>query len=177
MSTISLPTPEAVTLRDGATVTIRPIRPDDAPRLQALHARLSPETIYLRFLGTHPVLSNREAERLASVDYETRMAFVATREQKGEEFVAGVARYAALGPERPDEAEAAVVVEDRYQHLGLGTRLLDWLLAYARTHGIRFFVAEINAENDRVLDFVRRSGLPTEKHLQSGTWEIRVRIA
>ena len=50
MTMATLPVPETVTLSDGTTVTLRPIRADDAERLQALHARLSPETIYLRFL-------------------------------------------------------------------------------------------------------------------------------
>ena len=176
MSTISPPAPETVTLRDGTTVIIRPIRPDDTPGLQSLHSRLSPETIYLRFLGMHPALSDKEAEQLANVDLQTRMAFVATRAENGEEGLIGVARYAALGPERPGEAEAAIVIEDRYQDRGLGSILIDRLLAYARAHGVSTFVAEINAENDRILHFVRRSGLPAEKHWQDGVCEVHVRI-
>ena len=169
--------PEFIPLADGALVTLRAIRPDDAPRLQALHLRLSPETIYLRFLGTHPTLSETEAARLANVDYQSRMALVATREAEGVEVIIGVARYAVIQAEKPDEAEAAIVVEDAYQGRGLGLILVERLLAYARSHGIRTFVAEINAENERILRFVRRSGLQAEKHLQEGVWEIRIKIA
>ncbi len=168
---------ETVTLHDGSEVTLRPIRPDDAPRLQALHSRLSPEAIYLRFLGARSTLSNQEAERLANVDYQSWMALVAARTENGEEALVGVARYAATGPERPGEAEVAIVVEDKYQGLGLGTILMDRLLAYARAHGIRTFFAEINAENDRILHFIRRSGLPAEKRLRDGILEVWVRIA
>lgn len=171
-----LPAPETVALRDGTEAIVRPIRPDDAPRLQALHARLSPESIYLRFLSLHPVLSPAEVERLANVDYRSRMAFVAAREEKGETRLLGVARYDAAGPGRPDEAEAAIVIEDAYQGQGLGTILIDRLLAYAQAHGIRAFTAEINADNDRILHFVRRSGLPAEKRLREGVWEVRVRL-
>lgn len=167
---------EIVTLRDGTELSLRPIRPDDAPRLQALHARLSPETIYLRFLSAHPTLSQTEAERLANVDQENRMALVATRSKNGEDLIVGVARYATLDA-RPDEAEAAIVVEDAYQGRGLGTLLVERLLSYARMHGIRYFVAEINSENDRILRFIRRSGLPAEKKLEAGVWLIRVRLA
>jgi GNAT superfamily N-acetyltransferase len=166
-----------VTLRDGAEVVLRPIRPDDAPRLQALHSRLSQETIYLRFLGVHPTLFDKEAERLATVDYQNRMALVAARAEAGEERLLGVARYAMTGPERPGEAEVAIVVEDKYQGLGLGTLLVERIMAYARTHGVCVFFAEINAENDRILHFVRRSGLPAEKRFRDGVWEVWVRIA
>ena len=51
--------PDTVTLRDGTTVTIRPIRPDDARGLQALFYRLSPESISLRFLGQPKELAER----------------------------------------------------------------------------------------------------------------------
>lgn len=167
---------ETVTLRDSTQVTIRPIRPDDAPRLQALHSRLSPETVRLRFLSVRPTLPPDEARQLATVDYKARMAFVATHEDAGEDVVVAVARYNAVQPERSGEAEAAIVVEDRYQGLGLGTLLLERLLAYARLHAIRAFVGEISAENERAMRFVRRSGLPTEKRLQAGAWEIKVKI-
>src|SRR5689334_19886609 len=136
MSPTILPEPEQVTLRDQAQVTIRPIRPDDAPRLQALHSRLTPESIYLRFLDMHPVLQADEAQRFASLDYRSRMAFVATEKTETEEQIIGVARYAVDGPQRPTEAEYAIVIEDRYQGRGLGRLLMQRLINYARSSGI-----------------------------------------
>ncbi len=171
--------PESITLRDGTAICLRPIRLDDAARLRALHSRLSPESIRLRFLAMHPALSFAESERLATVDYANSMAFVATLHPAGGggEDIIGVARYAALGPEKAGQAEAAVVVQDRYQGLGVGTILVDRLLAYARTHGIRAFVAEISFENDRMIRFIRRSGFPTETRLEDGVCYVQVNIA
>jgi RimJ/RimL family protein N-acetyltransferase len=177
MSTLTRLPSEIITLRDGARLTIRPIQPDDAPRLQAFHARLSPESIYLRFLSPHPVLSASEAEQFTNVDYQSRLAFVATRLEGQEESIVGVARYDVLGPSRPGAAEAAIVVEDDYQGRGVGTRLADCLVAYARDHGIRTIVAEVEAENERMLNFIRRSGLPATKKLENGVLEIQVKIA
>jgi acetyltransferase len=177
MSTTTVPAAETVGLRDGLPVTIRPIRADDAPRLQALHSRLSSETIYRRFLGPHPQLSAPEAERLANVDYAASMAFVAALPAGDDEMLIGVARYAALGPQRPGEAEAAIVIEDRYQSRGLGRQLLERLAAYAKAHGVRVFVAEVSTHNDRILHFIRRNNLPLESKLEAGVWEIRVTIS
>jgi RimJ/RimL family protein N-acetyltransferase len=168
--------PEAVTLRDGSIVTIRPIRPDDARRLQGLFARLSPESISFRFLGHPKELPGEQAEQLANVDYHTRMALVATREQGGEEHIIAVARYAVDPAAGPDLAEAAVVVEDEYQNRGLGTLLLKRLVAYAQTHGIRAFMATVRHDNVRIMRFIRRSGLPTESKLAAGAWEILVKL-
>ena len=172
---MELSIPETVALPDGTPLTLRAIQPDDAPRLQALHAHLSRETIYLRFLSIQLNLSDAEAQRLATVNYQTTMALVAVNEDKGEAVIRGVARYAA-SERAPMEAEAAIVIEDAYQGKGLGTILLDRLLAYAQSHGIKTFVAEINAENERMLRFVRRSGLPVVKRMEEGVWEIRVKL-
>ncbi len=169
--------PKSLTLSDGTPFTIRLLRPDDAPRLQALHSRLSPESIHLRFMAQMPALPAAEAQRLADVDGQSRVALVATTERDGEEVILGVARYAALGPKRPDQAEAAIVVEDCYQGQGLGTLLIQRLLVYARAHGIRWFVAQVSLENDRMADFIRRCGLPQEMKLEDGVWQVRVDIA
>jgi len=168
--------PEPVTLRDGTAVTIRPIRPDDARRLQALFYRLSPESISLRFLGHPKELPDAQAEQLANVDYQKRMALVATREQDGEEHIIAVARYAADPAGQPDLAEAAIVVEDEYQKRGLGTLLLSRLVAYAQAHGIRAFMATVHQNNIQIMRFVRHSGLPAESTLEAGVWEIVVKL-
>lgn len=176
---VPLPEPETVALRDGSQVIIRPIRSDDAPRLQALFDRLSPESIFLRFLGRPRALSDEQARRLATVDYQRQMAWVATasRGLGGESphrDIVGVARYAA-GPETT-VAEAAVVVEDCWQQRGLGTLLLRRLADYARTHGIGAFQATVHQANTRILRFVQRSGMPTESKIDDGLWEIRVSL-
>jgi len=176
MATLPVIPSANITLRDGARLTIRPIQPDDSLRLQAFHTRLSPESIYLRYLSPHPVLSAAEAERFTHVDYQNRLAFVATRLEGQEEIIVGVARYDRLGPSRPGAAEFAIVVEDDYQGRGVGTCLAECLTAYARAHGLDLFVAEVEAENERMLNFIRHTGLPLTKKLENGILEIQVKI-
>ena len=169
--------PETVTLRDGTTVTVRPIRPDDVSRLQALFTRLSPESIFFRFLGYRNELPYAEAQDLANVDCQTRMALVATLKQNGEEYIVAVARYAVIRLVEPKVADAAVVVEDRYKGQGLGTLILKRLVAYARTHGIRAFQAAIYHNNAQIMRFIQCSGLPCErKRIESGVWGFRVKL-
>jgi GNAT superfamily N-acetyltransferase len=166
---------ERVNLRDGTVVSIRPIRPEDAPRLQALFTRLSPASIYLRFLGYRKMLSDEEARNLVGVDYHNRMAFVACLQQRPGERIIGVARYAVVEGVVPCSAEAAVVVEDEFQGRGLGTILLKKLVAYARENGVRSFWATVHRNNAQILRFIKLSGLPVErKALKEGAWDIRV---
>ena len=169
----SLDKPERAVLRDGTQVIIRPIRTEDAPRLQSLFGRLSRESVYYRFLELRKELTSQEARRLADLDYEDQMALVASCEECEEELI-GVARYAVIPESQPREAEAAIVVEDRYQNRGLGALLLKRLTVHAVAHGIDAFVATIRNDNRRVLRLVQRSGLPAEFELDAGTMMLRV---
>ena len=165
---------ESVEFYDGMQAIIRPIRADDAPGLQSLFGRLSEESIYYRVLGLRKELTGEQARRLADLDYQTQMALVATCGDGCEEEVIGVARYCVIPGTRPAEAEAAIVVEDRHQSTGLGTLLLERLVAYATAHGIRTFLAEIRHDNGRNLRLIRRSGLPSQSRLERGVLVLRV---
>jgi acetyltransferase len=164
-------------LRDGTQIEIRPVRPDDAERLQALFSRLSSESIYFRFLEARKQLPLEQAVRFATVNYRTTMAIVAVLEEGvDEQKIIGVARY-GVEPESEDmSAEAAIVVEDAYQNRGVGTLLLQQLLEYARKQGIPALRANIHQNNARILHFVKKGGLPTERRLSGGVWEIKVKV-
>ncbi|MBO0731616.1 MAG: GNAT family N-acetyltransferase, partial [Acidimicrobiaceae bacterium] len=155
-----------VVLRDGAPVHVRPIRPDDAPRIDALHRRLSAQTVYFRFFSPLSTLPPKMLERFVNVDYHDRMALVALL---GDEVVA-VARYDRL--ERPggegDDAEVAFLVDDAHQGRGLGTLLLEHLAVVAREEGIARFVADTLPENTRMLRVFREAGFGDERRFSDG---------
>ena len=166
--------PESITLKDGTKIIIRPIRPDDADDLQAAFQRLSMESIYLRFLSFKKELSDEEARQLATLDYSSRMAFVAIIQENGQEMVVGVSRYALPDTSHPETAETAVVVEDKYQGRGIGKLLLWRLVHYAREQGIHFLCGNLQIGNNTMLTLVERSGLPYKKRYVDGTWEVTI---
>lgn len=167
---------EPVTLKDGTQIVIRPIHPDDADDLQATFQRLSMESIYLRFLSFKKVLSDEEAQFLATVDYTSRMAFVAICKENDRDIVVGVSRYAMLDADHPEIAESAVVVADEYQGRGLGKLLLWRLVNYARAKGIRYLRGNLQIGNNRMLELVKRSGLPHQTRFADGIWEVNIDI-
>jgi acyl-CoA synthetase (NDP forming)/RimJ/RimL family protein N-acetyltransferase len=156
---------------DGGTVHIRPIRPADAERIDALHRRLSAETVYLRFFAPLPRLSPTMLDRLVNVDYADRFALVA---ELGEELVA-VARYDRLPGS--DEAEVAFLVEDAHQGRGLGSLLLEHLAARATQAGISRFVAETLPENQRMLKVFRDAGYRDERRFADGVVRVTFDLA
>ena len=158
------------TTATGVTVHLRPIRPEDAPRLVAFHGGLSPESIYRRFFSVHPRLSDAEVERFTNVDYVDRFALIA---EDGDRLV-GVGRYERMPG--TEEAEVAFVVADDHQHHGIGTTLLEHLAAAAWCSGVRTFVASTMADNRQMLHVFADSGFRVTRVLEAGIIDVRFPI-
>lgn len=137
---------------NGRPIVLRPIRAIDADLLIEFHDRLSAQTRYLRFFGPKPRLTPREAHYLARVDFESRFAIVACDREAGEERIVAVGRFDLSGP---TTAEAAIVVRDDFQRMGLGTAIFERLLEMARARGVASMSGEILAENDQMIGFLR----------------------
>lgn len=149
---------------------LRPIRSDDQQRLTAFHQHLSADSIYRRYFSFHPELSGDELEHLTHVDYVDRLALVI---EEGDALI-GVARYERY----PDtsEAEAAFVVRDDYQHLGLGHRLLASLADAAWSRGITAFRAETLCSNRAMMSVFRQSGFPMTTSVAAGEYSVRLSL-
>ena len=119
---------------------VRPIRPSDAAALVSFHALLSPDTIYRRYFSPRPTLTEQDVERFTTVDYQDRFAVVAV----SDEAIVAVARYEKDGS---DSAEVAFVVSDSYQAHGMGSLLLEQLVAAAVERGITQFHADTLVDN------------------------------
>lgn len=156
---------ETIRLRNGAFVQMRAIQPDDMRRLQEFHERLSPDTIIMRYFRVAPVLHIRDARRLTHLDYDRRMALVATTGEGADERIIAVVRYE---PINETEAELAFVVEDRWQGLGISTALLARLLPYARRRGYTVMSAVTMATNVRMRDVLAHSGYPHTSRYEDG---------
>src|SRR5262245_12510084 len=151
-------------LADGAVLRQRAIRPDDEPRLVELFHRLSRRTVYQRFFRVYDRLPEDWYRRFANVDYRTRLALIA--EAQGPAALRAVARYEP--GETPGRTEIAIVVEDGWQSRGLGTVLLDALLAAAEARGRRRFTADILADNRRMLRLLTRLAEVRRRELGEG---------
>jgi RimJ/RimL family protein N-acetyltransferase len=159
-----------LTLKDGAVVRLRPIRPDDAPRLQELHARLSAGSAYQRFFAIVKRLPPDWARVLATVDYHQRLALVVETLGTGDSELIAVGRYDAL--DEPDTVEVAFVVQDSWQNRGLGTLLFDAILRAAAARSFRRFRAYVRSDNRRMLDLITRFTRVESRKTESGVTEL-----
>jgi acetyltransferase len=137
-------------LKDGTSVTLRPIRPEDEPLLVKFHRTLSEESVYFRYFHLM-TLSHRIAHerltRICFVDYDRDIAMVVDRkdETTGQHEVLAAGRLSKLHGR--NEAEFAMLVSDAYQKQGIGTKLLEQLVQAGRDEGLDSITAEILHEN------------------------------
>ncbi len=161
-----------VVLSDGSTASIRPIRPDDRELLVAFHGRQSQESIYFRYFRFRPELSDKELDYFTNVDYDKRMAFVAT---VGDELVA-VARYESGDDEANRQPEVAFFVDDAHHGKGLATLMLEYLAAVARQKDLDGFTATVLAENYGMLRVFRKAGFDVSSRFADGVIEVTLGI-
>ncbi|GGO25513.1 hypothetical protein GCM10010116_51200 [Microbispora rosea subsp. aerata] len=75
------------------------------------------------------------------------------------------------------EAEIAVVVDDRWQNLGVGSRLVHTLLRRASVRGAAVVRMDVLAENRRVLAMVRKIWPSATIASEGASVEIKARLA
>jgi RimJ/RimL family protein N-acetyltransferase len=131
----------------------------DGERLRRFFYRLSPESVYKRFLS--PIARPEQLERLHLLDVDgvCRLALVAIVD--GE--IVGVARFARLAADDP-AADLGIAIADDWQRQGVGTRLLAALAEAARAVGIDRFAFVALPENRAAVQLMRR--LAPDLHLE-----------
>jgi GNAT superfamily N-acetyltransferase len=160
-----------LTLLDGTTVFVRPIAPEDKPLLVEGLRRLSPETVYRRFMSPKTSFTDAELRYLTEVDGHDHIALVAIT---GDTLVA-VARCVRVAP---DTADMAIVVGDPWQGLGLGRQLARLLAMAAAAHGVKRFAGTMLADNAPALRIIKGVGTGFEvDELAHGVREVVTRLA
>jgi acetyltransferase len=141
---------------DGAVVTIRATRPDDASIAQDFVRELSPQARYCRFMGTVRELTPQMLRRFVRIDHAREVALVAVATQAGRTRQLGECRYALCPGGR--DCEFAVAVLDAWQRRGLGQRLMSNLIAIAHVRGLRAMIGEVFATNTAMLGLALKLG-------------------
>jgi len=139
-------------LRDGTSLRVRPLRPEDEPMLHDLAAHMSHEDLRLRFFTPVRGLTHAVAARLSQLDYDRELALVAEHANVS----VGVVHFFA----DPDNlrAEYAIAVRSDWKGRGLGYLLMNRLIDIAGQRGIGELAGEVLRENEPMLQMCRELG-------------------
>jgi acetyltransferase len=141
-----------IELPGGGSASLRPIKPEDAPAIEAMFARMTEEDRRMRFFAPIAKLTPALLDRLTQIDYDREMALAC----EGADGFLGVVRLAA-DPDRT-RAEYAIALRSDQKGHGLGLYLMRRILDYAKSVGIGAVFGEILRENRPMLEICRALG-------------------
>jgi acetyltransferase len=143
-----------IALADGTAVLVRPIRPADEALYPQFLSHVTQEDLRLRFFAPIKEFSHSFIARFTQIDYARAMAFIAIAEGSGE--MLGVVRLHANSTF--DQGEYAILVRSDLKGHGLGWRLMQFLIEYARAEGIHTIEGQVLCENTTMLGMCRQLG-------------------
>jgi RimJ/RimL family protein N-acetyltransferase len=164
-------------LKNGLSVSVRAIRPDDKDRITDAFQNLERESVYTRLFGFKKELTKEDLKSITEVDFENVVALVVTKTEGQDETIIGSGRYVAgevSGGRR--SAEVAFTVEEDYHGLGIASRILRHLTAIARNKGIAAFEADVLPENKAMLAVFARCGLAMSQSREDGVVHVTFQL-
>ncbi|MGE0736014.1 MAG: GNAT family N-acetyltransferase [Alphaproteobacteria bacterium] len=162
---------ETVVTADGMKLTLRPILPEDEPKLVEAFERLSPNDIRLRFMAPIKTMTHEMAARLTQIDYDRQMALVlADPGPPGKSGLHGICRISA----DPDftRAEFAVIVRSEEKARGRGWLMMNKIIDYARARGLKEIFGYVLADNQPMLKLSRDLGFTVAQAPDDGSLRI-----
>jgi acetyltransferase len=153
-------------LRDGRTVLLRPIKPEDEPLWLEMFQNFSEESIRYRFFQILKDTPHEVRVRYCNIDYDREIAIVPELTENGYRKILGVARV-SLEPDRK-VGEIAFITADPWQGLGLGTKMVDHAIDICKDMGVETLFAIMLPDNHRAINLTRKMGF-TLTYLEDGT--------
>jgi len=153
-------------LRDGRTVLLRPIKPEDEPLWLEMFKGFSEESIRYRFFQVIKDTPHETRIRYTNIDYDREIAIVPELTENGQRKILGVVRV-GLDPDRKS-GEIAFIVADKYQHLGLGTKMVDYAIEICKDMKVEKIYAIMLPDNYRAIRLMKKMGFSVE-YLDDGT--------
>jgi RimJ/RimL family protein N-acetyltransferase len=141
-------------LGDGWRIFVRPIKPDDEPLMHDLLVHVSKEDLRLRFFDSIREFSHQFIAKLTQIDYAREMAFVAI-DEASDEIIGVVRLYSGSSHET---GEYAILLRSDLKGRGLGWTLMQLIIEYAKSEGLKRMVGQILQENAVMLKMCRELG-------------------
>ncbi|MGA9088820.1 MAG: bifunctional acetate--CoA ligase family protein/GNAT family N-acetyltransferase [Bradyrhizobium sp.] len=143
-----------IEVKDGWRVFARPIRPEDEPLIHELLRHVTSQDLRLRFFAPMKEFTHEFIARLTQLDYARAMAFVALDEITNE--MVGVVRIHS--DSIYESGEYAILLRSDLKGRGLGWALMQLIIEYARSEGLKMISGDVLQENVTMLEMCRSLG-------------------
>lgn len=153
-------------LKDGRTIDLRPLLPSDELAYRSFFYSLEDETIFSRFFYYKKLFSHKKVqEQWAGEDYRKNLTLIGLVSKGAYKEIMAIASYAQ---DEDDRAEAAFVVREDFQGMGIGGYLLDVLEKIAKENGYKGFVANVLKKNTGMIHVFKKRYPNAQISIESG---------
>jgi acetyltransferase len=157
----------------GSRIFVRPIRPEDEPAIHEFLRHVNDQDRRLRFLAPIKEFTHQFIARLTQIDYARAMAFVALDEVSGE--MIGVVRIHS--DSIYESGEFAILLRSDLKGRGLGWTLMQLIIEYAKSEGLKSIWGQVLQENTVMLCMCRELGFEVRSDPEEpGLCEVRLRL-
>jgi acetyltransferase len=163
-----------LTLKNEREVFLRPILQTDEQLLVDLFNKISPQSLYMRFLRQLHALPEGMLHHFTRINYDSEFALVAVIKEDGNDAIVAVARY-AYDPQ-DNITDLAVAVRDDWQHFGLGKTILEKIVTIGKEHGISRFGGMMDPQNTVIGQTLRELGYEVKYSLRSGFYQVEILV-
>jgi len=162
-----------IEIKDGWRVFARPIRPEDEPLIHGFLRHVTPEDLRLRFFAPMKEFTHEFVARLTQLDYARAMAFVAFDEVTNE--MVGVVRIHS--DSIYESGEYAILLRSDLKGKGLGWVLMQLIIEYAKSEGLKVISGDVLRENTVMLEMCRNLGFEVKSNpAEHGICEVRLKL-
>src|SRR6266849_1993248 len=141
-------------MKDGWRVFVRPIRPEDEPLIHEFLRHVTNQDLRLRFFAPMKEFTHEFIARLTQLDYARAMAFVALDAAANE--IVGVVRIHS--DSIYETGEYAILLRSDLKGRGLGWALMQLIIEYAKSEGLKAISGDVLLENTVMLEMCRSLG-------------------
>jgi acetyltransferase len=153
-------------LRDGRTVILRPIKPEDEPLWLEMFYNFSQESLHFRLFQTIVQPAHEYSARYCNIDYDRELAIVAEIEEDGKRKMLGVVRLNQAPSEKT--GEISFIITDTWQGQGLGSKMVDYMIEISKDKKLETINAIMLPDNYRAIKLLREMGFTIES-MDDGT--------
>jgi acetyltransferase len=146
-------------LKNATPVSLRPIKPEDEQRFNEFLMSLSVESMRFRFFQIIKEMSHESLTRYCNLDYDREIAIIAEL-QEGSKPIIGAVRLVVEPSGK--SGEFAVLVADKWQGLGLGSKLMNLLNEIGRDLRVNNIFGYVSAYNYKMIQLCKKKGFKVE---------------
>ncbi|MBW3696277.1 bifunctional acyl-CoA synthetase/GNAT family N-acetyltransferase [Vibrio sp. T187] len=161
-------------IKDGSEILLRPILPEDEPLHSDFIQNVSKEDLYKRFFSDVGEFNHEALANFTQIDFDREIAFVAVREELGEDAIIGVSR-ALINPENTD-AEFAILIRSDLKGVGLGRILMNKIIDYCRNKNTEQISGMTMPTNRGMLTLAQKLGFVVDVSFEDGTADMVLRL-